>query len=342
MNQAGAVRFLLALGVNVDATDDDGTTELMRASLSCKLDIVRLLLFAGANPDARNHNQETAVHYVVGDDADIDVVRTLIDDYNANMLAKDCRGNTPFDHIAGDYHYKYVVDCMLHVYGNKLAQYHGSLALHVILRSAEYSFVAALNDYDNHDDDYWHPPMIESVRILLPLGKKPVTLSQFRILLRSIDVELIRKRDNSGKLPIHIACEAQAPVQVLFILVEMDPATLRIADHTGSLPIHMLCCSGTTPTDYVSLRYLVDQGGVGTLTARNRMGALPLHNLVASVNPTLRTVQDWIQSFLAAVTARMNDGRYPFMVAACETSSASLSVIYELVRANPNLIIPNA
>jgi hypothetical protein len=91
------------------------------------------------------------------------------------------------------------------------------------------------------------------------------------------------------------------------------------------------------------VRYLVlvEQGGGGTLTARNHKGALPLHNLVASTNPPLRTVQYLIHSFAGAVTAQTEDeGPYPFMVAACDTSSASLSVVYELVRANPDLVLP--
>jgi hypothetical protein len=138
-------------------------------------------------------------------------------------------------------------------------------------------------------------------------------------------------------LPMHIACQANAPVEFLSMLVEMDPATLQIADRTGSLPIHLLCCRGTAATEYASVQYLVEQGGVGTLAARNHNGALPLHSLVASTNP----VQYFIRSFRGVVTAQTKEGFYPFMVAACEASTASLSVIYESVRANPNLIIPN-
>jgi hypothetical protein len=47
-----------------------------------------------------------------------------------------------------------------------------------------------------------------------------------------------------------------------------------------------------------------------------------------------------IQSFPGSVAAPTNAGHFPFMVAACETSSASLSVVYELVRANPALVVP--
>lgn len=91
-----------------------------------------------------------------------------------------------------------------------------------------------------------------------------------------------------------------------------------------------------------SVRYLIEQGGVGTLAARNRDGALPLHVLCGSNRPTLRTVQYLMHGFPGAVTARMNDGHYPFMVAACKENSASLSVVYELATANPTgLIVPN-
>jgi ankyrin repeat protein len=172
----------------------------------------------------------------------------------------------------------------------------------------------------------------------LPLGN--LTIQHLRTLLQHFGTGVMADRDDSGKLPIHIACEANAPVKVLALLVEMDPATLQIADNTGSLPLHLLCCSLTTPTEYASVRYLVEQGGVGTLAARNPKGALPLHNLVASNNPILATVHFFIKSFSGAVTEQTNEGLYPFMVAACETSSASLSVIYDLVRANPSLVLP--
>jgi hypothetical protein len=86
---------------------------------------------------------------------------------------------------------------------------------------------------------------------------------------------------------------------------------------------------------------LVEQGGVGTSSARNHKGALPLHALIASKNPSLRTVQYLIQSLPSAVTMRTNEDLYPFMVAACKASSASLSVAYEIVLANPNLIFQN-
>jgi hypothetical protein len=200
-------------------------------------------------------------------------------------------------------------------------------SLHVILAAAKYSL---------DKDDEFHPPR-NPLRIRLPLGK--LTLQHFRMLLRSLNIESIRNHDDNGKLPIHIACQANAPVEVLSMLVEMDSATLQIADHTGALPIHSLCRS-CNRAEYASVRYLVEQGGVGTLVARNRNGAMTLHILCGSTSPSLQTVQFLVQSFPGSVEAQTNVEQYPFMVAASESSSAFLSIVYELVRTIPGLVIP--
>ena len=46
--------------------------------------------------------------------------------------------------------------------------------------------------------------------------------------------------------------------------------------------MHLLF-SSSWPAEYASVQYLVEQGGVGTLAARNRDGALPLHVLCESI-----------------------------------------------------------
>ena len=213
---------------------------------------------------------------------------------------------------------------LLPEYGSKMTQEHGELALHATLRDAAYSFAEAVG---------FHPPL-NPLRIVLPFGNPK--MQHFRILLHSLGTELVRNRDDSGKLPIHVACETNAPVEVLALLSELDPATLHLADHSGALALHE-CCQGNV--DYSSVRYLVEQGGVGTLAARNRQGVMPLHVLCGSINPSLRTVQNLMQAFPDAMATRTYAGQYPFLIAACETASASLSVVYELVRANPHLVV---
>jgi ankyrin repeat protein len=257
----------------------------------------------------------------------IDVVRELIVEHNADMFAVDKEGYTPFDWTIHEYSTERIHDFLIEQYSNKLTQEHGRLALHAVLGAARY---AVLEDY------IFHPPL-NPLRIRLPpLGV--LILPHFWTLLHSLDVELVRHRDATGKLPIHIACQNKAPVEVLSLIAEQDAATLQMADYMGASPLHELCCGAV---DDSSVRCLVEHGGVGTLAARNRDGAMALHLLCGSQNPALRTVQFMIQSFPGSVAAQTNADQYPFMIAACDSSTASLSVVYELVRVNPDLILPH-
>ena len=312
------IRFLLDRGADVHAATKRGTTPLMIACYNQNLESARLWLAAGVDIEARDESQETALHSAAY--RGYEEMRELVLEHNANIFALDQNGNTPFDMACR-------FDFLIGIYGRKLTQDHGCLAFHEILGNAEYTFI--------HIDKF-HPPLKPLQQIRLPLGK--LTLNYFRTLLSAIDTNLIRNRDENGKLPIHIACRNNAPVEVLAMLVENDAATLHIADNAGALPLHEICCG---EVDDSSVRYLLEQGGVGTLTARTREGALPLHVLCGSTNPSLRTVQYVVQSFPGSVTARTNAGQYPFVIAACDSSTASLSVVYELVRANPDLVNSN-
>ena len=321
------VYFLLDRGANALAADECGMTTLILAC-ECEegedLELVRRLLAAGVPVDARGDFELTALHHIA-QDGDIETMRELIVEHNANIFAADEFRKTPFDCTTQFRSANEKQALLIECYGNILTQEHGRLALHAVLWAAEYEFA-----------DKWdfHPPPQNHLRVRLPLGE--LTLQHFRTLLSTLDPELVRTRDESGQLPIHIACRDKAPVEVLALIVEQDAATRQLADYLGALPLHVCCCGAV---DDSSVRFLVEQGGVGTLAARNQEGSLPLHILCGSTNPPLRTIQYMIQSFSGSVAAQTNAGQYPFMIAACKSSTASLSVVYELVRTNPDLIV---
>ena len=82
----------------------------------------------------------------------------------------------------------------------------------------------------------------------------------------SVDVQLLRIRDDSGKLPIHVACQTSTPLDCLAALVNRDAATLQMTDHAGALPLHEYCSRCDMTRDWGSaLRLLVERGGIGTL-----------------------------------------------------------------------------
>jgi ankyrin repeat protein len=324
-------RYLVESGCNVDASDRIGMTALMMAVAMGHLEVVRLLLAAGVNVEANDKSKQTALHFAARNGS-VDAMRELIL-HNANIFAIDKYGGTPFD---SDYYdnEEETKNLQIQTFSDRLSQENeGRFTLHELLRTAEYTIA---NDYT------FHPPL-HPLRIKIQLGT--LAWKHFRTLLLSVDEELLRIRDDSGKLPIHVACQTNAPVEVLAALVDRDAATLHMVDHAGALPLHEYCCGRDDTTDCAgALRYLVERGGVSTLAARNRAGALPLHVLcgapITTASPPLLAVQYMIQSFPGSLGMRTNSGQYPFMIAASNASLGSLSVVYEIVRANPVLATP--
>ena len=318
------IPFLIDRGASVNEAAADGMTPLI---LACQLDYadaIQLVLDAGPDVDAREEQRRTALFFTAAHGS-IGLMHTLIDEHKANLLFMDKQGETVLDWVKSRGN-SIKQTILVEAYGSNMTREKGGLACHSILSAADYLFP---------EDAYFHPPMKPNLQIRSPLGKLSLRNLRF-LLLHALDTDLIHSRDESGKLPIHIACKTNTPAEVLAFLVDLDPATLHIADHSGALPLHD-CCSGGAVDD-ISVRYLVEQGGAGTLAARNHQGALPLHTLCGSTHPSLRTVQHLVQSFPAAVKAQTKNGEYPFMIAACESSTASLSVIFELVRASPGLL----
>jgi ankyrin repeat protein len=88
------IQPLLDLGFDIEAKDNCERTPLMLAS-SCysKPESVLLLLKAGANVDARNKNDSTALHYAAIN-GKADAISFLID-YKANIKARNAGGDTP-------------------------------------------------------------------------------------------------------------------------------------------------------------------------------------------------------------------------------------------------------
>jgi ankyrin repeat protein len=306
--------------------------------------VIRLLLAAGVDVNAGDRDKQTALHFAALYGS-VDVLREFIL-HSSNMYPLDRKGKTPFD-MAYEWGKGDSTDLLIQMYSNRLSQEEeDSLALHTLLGTAEYVFVNIATEVDHGygDDEEFNAPL-HPLRVKIQLGT--LVWKYFRTLLLSVDAVLLRMRDDAGKLPIHIACQTHAPVDVLVTLVERDPATLCMADHAGALPLHEYCHRfRDTHDDASALRWLVDRGGVGTLAVRNRDGALPLHVLLCGASTTttasllLSAVRYLIQSFPGSVAMRTNAGQYPFMLAASHASSTSLSLIYEIVRANPVMAVP--
>jgi len=81
-----AVKFLIKAGANINAKDNNGITALMRASRYGEVEVVKLLIEAGAD------NGYTAL-MEASDNNYVEVVKLLIEN-GANINVKDKFGNT--------------------------------------------------------------------------------------------------------------------------------------------------------------------------------------------------------------------------------------------------------
>lgn len=61
-NDSAAVQRLIVAGAIVDSRDENGLTPLMLASMNLQEDNIRLLIRAGADPEATNPSGTTALH----------------------------------------------------------------------------------------------------------------------------------------------------------------------------------------------------------------------------------------------------------------------------------------
>lgn len=82
--------------VNLDVKNNFGATPLHYASSNNNVEIVKLLLENGANPNSVNSHLETPLHLAVGEGADSKVVSLLLD-YNASTHMFDDENQTPLD-----------------------------------------------------------------------------------------------------------------------------------------------------------------------------------------------------------------------------------------------------
>ena len=230
----------------------------------------------------------------------------------ADIFSMSDEGKTPLDQ-ANRKGRKEVAEYLLELYEEKVLDQEGQLSLH-----------AVLGDATN----------LENNEVQLPIGA--VSVDELLTLLESIhsqDPDAIRRQDRNRALPIHIACRANAPIQVLCFLVGEDASTLFMVDSAGSLPIHAACRGCGASLEKIKL--LIEKGDVGLLRARDNQCALPLHVLCQS-QPSVDVVKYMVKLYPMSVSEKTSLGALPFVLA-CECS-ASESVLQVLLTAYPEAL----
>jgi cytohesin len=92
MPKPEVIRLLLAAGADPNAVDFEGATPLMYAAKVERPEVLRALLAAGADPDAQDAQGRTALMYAA-DHCQTESVRLLVQ-AGADVMLKDSNGYT--------------------------------------------------------------------------------------------------------------------------------------------------------------------------------------------------------------------------------------------------------
>jgi ankyrin repeat protein len=133
------------------------------------------------------------------------------------------------------------------------------------------------------------------------------------------------------ELPIHVACQHDAPVAFLKVLVNAYPESLLKPDKDGNLPIHY-ACSLESPD---AAHYLMD-ASAESLKRVNKKNKTPLHLACSRYDVSVTLIQDLIQLNENACKTRDWQGRLPIH-SACMWE-ASTGVIELLLNAYPQSV----
>jgi len=121
----------------------------------------------------------------------------------------------------------------------------------------------------------------------------------------------------SGKTPLHLALENNAPIDILKLLIEKCPEALKERDYDELLPCHLVCTKNFSASlDVVTL---IVEADPLALQERDIRGRLPLH-FACSSNASYEIVKFLIDSYPQAVKEKVDRGRLPLHLACMHLS----------------------
>ena len=166
----------------------------------------------------------------------------------------------------------------------------------------------------------------QNVTPLLRISYKLPPLDIIQIIVKYAP-EVLKMKDDTGVLPIHLACESRVSLEVIQALITASPDTIKIEDSRGRLPIHWACFNHAAPNvlnllieSYTEGMYHKDKLGRTPLDClkdkkhaekKDDNGMLAVHH-TCKMGYSISLVCFLIQAYPESITFPDNEGRTPF------------------------------
>ena len=259
------VQTLLEMGANPNAKDDNGWTPLHWAAQEGHVDVVRVLLERGANPNAKDEYGDTPLHNAA-QKGHVEIVKLLLE-RGANPNAKNNYGWTPL-HRAAQEGYFNIVELLLERGANPNAKNNdGRTPLHIAAQKGHVEIVKLLLKRDadpNAKDEY---------------GDTPLHIAAYKGYFNIVELLLERganpnAKDEYGDTPLHIAAQKGHVEIVKLLLLERD-ADPNAKNNYGWTPLHYAVFHYAAFSGHVEIVKLLLKRGADP-NAKNNFGLTPL------------------------------------------------------------------
>lgn len=183
-NCVKCVQLLANKKAALDRKDVHGRTPLMLASARGYIDIVHILMKAGANPNLGNQEGQTPLHLMVTH-RDFQTAKMLLSHPNINVNAIDHNGRTALHWAIVKRSKKLISILLQHKINVNIADVNGKLALHIALAQGRGDFASLLlqagSDVNHSDHEGKFPldyaierDLSESIKLIVEMGGKSV------------------------------------------------------------------------------------------------------------------------------------------------------------------------
>jgi ankyrin repeat protein len=193
---------------------------------------------------------------------------------------------------------------------------------------------ASRDSAEEDDEDKLTAPAEDPTRLFALLKRKKWGKAAECALADVEEAETwIVKENSDGSvrwqlLPLHHACENEAPANLVRALLEAYPEAASCKDSGGDLPIHLACREKASPEVILMLL----QSDADTTRVADAEGRLPLH-LAVRRGASVDVVEKLIAANIKASKKVDSHNMLPLHWACSQ--NASVQVIHALLRANP-------